>query len=383
VEPFLKGGGTLTNTGAITGGGLGVYIADGGTVTNSGTISGGTASVEFAGSGTNTLTLQTGSTLTGAAFGSTTSGATNALILQGHGTANNNFVAFNTLNAQGSGTWTLGGSSTFGDTIVSTGTLAVSGALTSTTLEIQAGAQLNDTGDVSVDGAVTNRGNLTISGVTMHVVGAGGTFSQLAGGTTTLLNGGVLDPSHIVIDSGVFGGGGSVVGDVSVTGGTVKAGGVPSDSLKILGNFSQTGGEIVFEVDPNGHGGFMESTLNFSASVLISDTTLVFDFLNGANAQQFVDDDLLNLDTFFGLIGGGQFCTELNCGTVLNDISFASNVPGLTISGFDPMTGAIDPTTGAMSLQAVPEPGTWALLMTGTVGLGSLKLRRRNGSRMI
>ena len=79
--------------GTINGGALRrLYQGGGGTVTNAGTISGGTASVVFAGSGANTLTLQTGSTLNGAAYGSTASGATNALILEGHGTANNNFT---------------------------------------------------------------------------------------------------------------------------------------------------------------------------------------------------------------------------------------------------------------------------------------------------
>jgi hypothetical protein len=318
--------------------------------------------------------LQTGSTLTGAASGSTASGATNALILQGQGTANNNFVNFKTLNAEGSGDWTLGGNSTFGDTMVSSGTLSVTGALTSTTLEIAAAGKLNDAGAVTVTGAVTNSGNLTINGVTMHVVGAGGTFTQLAGGTTTLLNGGVLDPSNIVIQNGTFGGSGSMVGDVSITGGSVEARAAPGGSLKILGNYSQTGGEIVFDIDPNGVGGFLETTLVLDPSFAIgvSDTKIVFDFLQGANAQQFIADDLLNLNTFFGLTGGGQFCSEMNCASVLDDITFASDVPGLTIMGFDPATGAIDPTT-----VAVPEPGTWALVITGMLGLAGLKLRRR------
>jgi hypothetical protein len=404
----LEGGGALTNTGRITGGSLGVYIAGGGTVdnqsggtisggnsgvtidgggaaTNAGTISGGTASVEFAGPGISTLTLQTGSTLAGAAIGSAASGASNVLILQGQGTANNKFINFNTANVEASGTWTLGGDSTFGDTTVSTGTLAVVGSLTSNSLEILASAQLNDTGSVTVTGAVTNRGNLTINGVTMNVVGAGGTFTQLAGGTTTLLNGGVLDPSNIVIERGVFGGGGSLIGDVSVTGGTVNAGGGPGDSLKFLGNFSQTGGQIVFEIDPSGHGGFLETTLSFDPSfgIGISDTTFVFDFMAGADAQAFIADGLLNLNTFLGLIGAGAFCTELNCGRALQDISFADNVPGLTIMGFDPITGAIDSTIDGMSERAAPEPSTWLLLATGMLGLGGLRrLRHTMASRV-
>ena len=64
-----------------------------GTVTNAGTITGtGGTSVAFNGTGTNTLTLQTGSVLNGDAVGSTASGATNNLILQGRGRADNNFV---------------------------------------------------------------------------------------------------------------------------------------------------------------------------------------------------------------------------------------------------------------------------------------------------
>jgi hypothetical protein len=138
---IVGGAGAVTNAGAISGGKAGIHMSNYGrtgnyypgateTVTNSGTISGSIASVEFAGSGANTLTLETGSTLIGDAIGSTASGATNALVLEGHGTANNNFDNFNTLTVQANGNWTLGGSATFGATTVSSGTLIVAGNLT-------------------------------------------------------------------------------------------------------------------------------------------------------------------------------------------------------------------------------------------------------------
>ena len=54
--------------------------------------------MSFIGTGPNTLILQTGSVLIGNAAGSTEAGATNNLVLQGSGTANNDFTNFNSLN---------------------------------------------------------------------------------------------------------------------------------------------------------------------------------------------------------------------------------------------------------------------------------------------
>src|SRR5579872_3634930 len=106
----LFGGGSLENdsTGSISGNKYGVYVGQApgfptvtaaGSVTNAGSISGGVDSIVFVGAGANTLTLQTGSSLTGDVVGSTTtygaSTTTNTLVLQGTGSASNAFDNFN------------------------------------------------------------------------------------------------------------------------------------------------------------------------------------------------------------------------------------------------------------------------------------------------
>jgi outer membrane autotransporter protein len=115
-------GATVTNEkdATISGGPNGIVIN--GSVTNAGTIAGATNSVKFTGAGTNTLTLQTGSILRGDALGST--GATNNLILQGSGAANNNFVGFNTLEVQKNAGWNMNGSA-----VVRTATIQTNGRL--------------------------------------------------------------------------------------------------------------------------------------------------------------------------------------------------------------------------------------------------------------
>lgn len=174
--------------GSITGANLGVFVN--GSVTNAGTISGGTDSIVFSGyyyGGLNTLTLQTGSTLIGDAVGNPY--ASNALILQGTGSANNNFVNFNTLDAQGPGTWTLGGTLNIGSTAVSGGTLVVTGALTSS-FAINNGASLKgDTNTLLAQGGVLDNGALVFdqgfdASFANPIIGSGALVKQNTGALT-------------------------------------------------------------------------------------------------------------------------------------------------------------------------------------------------------
>jgi outer membrane autotransporter protein len=201
--------------GTISGGVIGIIGA--GTITNAGTISG---QVRFAGTGTNTLTLQTGSVLNGDAFGSLS--ATNNLILQGTGIANNRFAGFQTLDVQASGTWALNGDTEVATATVSSGALVVGDAshpdaILRGKVSVNANAELRGqgtiTGDVAVlsggtlapallsaSGALASVATLTVggnvsfaSGSTFRVnANSDGTADKVSAGTATL-NGGTVD----------------------------------------------------------------------------------------------------------------------------------------------------------------------------------------------
>lgn len=109
------------------------------------------------GSGNDTLTLFTGSLITGSANGS---GGTDTLYLKGDGsdTLGGNISGFENLYKSDPGSWTLGGTSSFTNTEVQGGNLVVTGSLTSP-VSILGSGTLQGTGTVT--GNVTNSGNLS------------------------------------------------------------------------------------------------------------------------------------------------------------------------------------------------------------------------------
>jgi len=191
VGVTVGSGATVVNQagGSIGGGGpkgVGVYFYGGGSIVNAGTIFGAKSAIEFAGSGANTLTLQSGSVLYGAVIGSTAQGATNALVLTGAGAANNAFVNFNSLTVNATGTWSLGGVQTIGETILSAGEFNVTGKLL-TTLDEETGSVLT----IGRSHRIKLYNASTLSGITVGM----GTLAVNAG-MTTLAAGAEFDVAH-------------------------------------------------------------------------------------------------------------------------------------------------------------------------------------------
>jgi uncharacterized protein with beta-barrel porin domain len=212
---YLYSGSVTNKAGGVIRGAAstGVYIGNGyyrrgaGTVTNAGTITGVTNSVLFVGSGPNALILQTGSVLNGDASGSTASGATNALILQGTGTANNNFVNFNTLDVQASAVWTLGGT-------VDIGTANLPPLTNNATLTVTTGGTLFGTGTVGAsNGIFINSGGVVQGGVP----GGFGTLNLI--GNLTFNSGGILSTTIAPSGASLV----NVTGTATLGGATVKA----------------------------------------------------------------------------------------------------------------------------------------------------------------
>lgn len=268
---------------------------------------------------------------------------------------NSSFVVASDAAVSGSGSYTQ-----------TAGSTRIDGSFTQGSVQVQAGSFTN-TGTTTVTGDMTNAGSLVIEG-SSAVVNVGGTFRQTAAGSSTVLHGGSLQSSETDVTAGLFGGMGTVTGTVSVTGGVITVGGSP-DTLAIHGNYTQSGGSLVFEIDPNGSGGFLNSVLMFDPDhvVSIANTSITFDFSNGADPAAFLNDGFFNVNTFFALSDGRPFGSRYDLSSVFQGDRFVVDSPGCTIGGFNSSTGAFDVTVPSR-----PVPESSATLALLVLGLGSM-----------
>ncbi|EEJ8686466.1 autotransporter outer membrane beta-barrel domain-containing protein [Salmonella enterica subsp. enterica] len=205
---------TLANAGAILGDTNGVTISgSGNTLTNQGKITGGTNAVLInSGSKNNTLTLNTGTEISGSITdGNNSASANNNLILDGEGTLGSSISGLNSVTS--SGDWTLSGA-----------TMNLSGT-TNSALWVKSGTLI-------VNGAMTAKGATVDSGTTLQI-GNGGTLGAF--------NGNIVDNGTLTFnrsDAAVYG---SVI---SGSGNVVKQGG---GELTLSNNNSYSGGTTIAE----------------------------------------------------------------------------------------------------------------------------------------
>lgn len=231
---------TLANTHAISLSGVsGIDIDPGMTVTLQGAITNGASAGTLDKTGNGTLILGANATYTGGTFvdagtlqlGTGVSLATGALTVNaGTFDLNNNSQTVSSLAGSG-GTITLG-TGTLTDN--QTGTTTYSGAIAGT-----GGLALGGAGTLILDGINTYTGATTLaSGSTLMVGDAASPTASLAGALTA-------NSSATVAGYGT-------IGSVSNNGGMVVPGGVSGTigTLHVAGNFTQTSGSTVIEVNP-------------------------------------------------------------------------------------------------------------------------------------
>ncbi|EHH2966812.1 autotransporter-associated beta strand repeat-containing protein [Salmonella enterica] len=205
---------TLANAGAILGDTNGVTISgSGNTLTSQGKITGGTNAILInSGSKNNTLTLNTGTEISGSITDDNNSAsANNNLILDGEGTLGSSISGLNSVTS--SGDWTLSGA-----------TMNLSGT-TNSALWVKSGTLI-------VNGAMTAKGATVNSGTTLQI-GNGGTLGAF--------NGDIVDNGTLTFNRSDAAAYGSVI---SGSGNVVKQGG---GELTLSNNNSYSGGTTIAE----------------------------------------------------------------------------------------------------------------------------------------
>lgn len=208
----LSGGGTkIINTGTIQGDQNGINVTDTAKadIINNGSIGGGKTAIMFASNKYNTLTLNTGSNLSGDVISTLSTG--NTLTLVGTGTEDSNFIGLNE-----------------GDGFASVKMNGEDWALTGNVDIIGAGDSLQvNSGNLTLAGTVSNAGNTLVANEATLQLGNGEGMANLSGGLTN--NGTVI-----------FNQGGNFTFSTDMTGsGNVEK--VDANTLTLTGNNSYTG----------------------------------------------------------------------------------------------------------------------------------------------
>jgi T5SS/PEP-CTERM-associated repeat protein len=242
-------------------------------------------------------------------------------------------------NPQGPSTWGLANQLLIAEG--GTGTLNITDGGLVQSHGAQVGGLADSVGTVTISGA----GSMWEDSATVGIGGLGGR------GTVNVTDGGTLRAATVVVGTlGKLGGDmGSIVATVVNTGGIVRPGDAPG-VLHITGDYQQTAGTLLFEIDGDQPGQFDQ--LLVSGHATLSGGLVEIEFMNG-----FVP----NAGDRFDLLASAGLD---HAGVDLEVMGLAAGV-GYT-TAFD-ATGLELTVAG---VPAVPEPSTWLLFGTGLAAIG-------------
>ncbi len=275
----LMSGATLSNSGTINSS----VTADGNvSITNSGTISTSGDSIMLSGGG-NTLTLQTGSSISGAIRSVFEGTPTDSLVLEGQGTLNSTVENFGSLTVRGN-TWNLSGA-------------------------------------VSVMAVNIESGRLNINGTLDTGVGT-------------------ANPGLVSLQQGTLGGTGTLIADVNNASGTVSPGNA-TGTFTIDGDYTQgAAGTLRIASDAGGRGGLLRvtGTASLAGTVVVqAGSDGIYDFLTAdGGIEGGFDDVQVDGRALVTLVPGDNTLSFVRASTTVEDnvVHAALDAATLTLDAF-------------------------------------------------
>ncbi|ALT76706.1 hypothetical protein AT984_05415 [Paucibacter sp. KCTC 42545] len=204
-------------------------------------------------------------------------------------------------------------------------------------------------------------------GVGRHKTAGG---SADGGSATMVINNSVLNAPTVVIGSnGFLGGNGTINGTVTNYG--IFSPGNSPGTFAINGAYSAgAGSRLILEVESDGAGGFKTDQLVFGegSQLDLSALKVEFRFLGNTDPTAFQASGGFNVDTFFRTrAAGGDSNLDHS---LFATASFSAQADAYTISNF-----SFSADGGAVF--SVPEPGSWALMLSGLLMTVSAAAARR------
>lgn len=195
---------------------------------------------------------------------------------------------------------------------------------------------------------------------------------------TLVVNGTVTTGTLTIGTHGLLGGSGEINADV-VNFGTINPGNSPG-TLTINGDFDNTGGLLVVEIQSLGNGQYAYDQLLFGpgSNVLMGDGSVRFSFVDDTNPLEFLNSGLFDLGTFFKRVDGNGAVEDLDEAQpgLFTQTRFEARSDSFVISRFE-----FDPQGGVtLDASRVPLPASLPLVL---LGLGVMGLRRaRRGAEL-
>jgi hypothetical protein len=190
-------------------------------------------------------------------------------------------------------------------------------------------------------------------------------------GTVVLVNSTLTAQDIVVGTNGFLGGSGTIVGNVTNHG--IFSPGNSPGILEIDGSFTAlAGSKMILEIESNGLGGFNTDLVIFKGGqpLDLANLNAEFRFLGNTDPNAFGASGLFNIDTFFQERQGDNTLAGL-APSVFDTAVFTAQADRYQITQF-----SFNAATGGTITAAVPEPESWALMLTGLLTIGCIARRR-------